>query len=213
MYFSDWLSPKNALIVNHESKNIVRDIASQYIFLDPSLRRRSWRLFSLAVTRYIQARRWVLNGLLEGNYFDDAFIVISEIDWMFHSFYNLFLSDTPPSFLKMPLKELDALIHDLLRIAEKKFSNIVIIADHGFHVYKELVFINEILRRFGWARGITLRFVSKKAKVIIDSGLKKHDIEKFDRELRKEDNMLNPGTTADLVTSSLMVALLRGVKP
>lgn len=165
VYFSDWLSPKNALIVNHESKNIVRDIASQYIFLDPSLRRRSWRLFSLAVSRYIRARRWVLNGLLEGNYFDDAFIVISEIDWMFHSFYNLFLLDTLPSFLKMPLKELDALIHDLLRIAEKKFSNIVIIADHGFHVYKELVFINEILRRFGLARGITLRFVSKKAKV------------------------------------------------
>ncbi len=55
--------------------------------------------------------------------------------------------------------------------------------------------------------------ISKKAKVILDSGLKKHDIEKFDRELRKGGNKLNPGTTADLVTSSLMIALLKDAKP
>jgi len=55
--------------------------------------------------------------------------------------------------------------------------------------------------------------VSKKAKVILGSGLKKHDIEKFDRELRKGGNKLNPGTTADLVTSSLMIALLKDAKP
>jgi len=41
----------------------------------------------------------------------------------------------------------------------------------------------------------------------------KHVIKKMDRELRTSKNSLNPGTTADLTASSLMVATLCGLRP
>lgn len=58
--------------------------------------------------------------------------------------------------------------------------------------------------------------VSQKAKVILEEGgmlseIGKDAIRKFNIELTK-DNRLNPGTTADLTASSIMVALLQGLK-
>lgn len=60
--------------------------------------------------------------------------------------------------------------------------------------------------------------ISKKAKKILEvggtltsKGIK--ETEKLDLELRTPDNRLNPGTTADLTASSIMVSLLNGVKP
>ena len=35
-------------------------------------------------------------------------------------------------------------------------------------------------------------------------------IDEFDASLRSEDNRLNPGTTADIVASSLFIALFEG---
>ncbi|MEM2914885.1 MAG: triphosphoribosyl-dephospho-CoA synthase, partial [Candidatus Bathyarchaeia archaeon] len=57
----------------------------------------------------------------------------------------------------------------------------------------------------------TAEKVSEKAKIILEKGgmltrKGKEALEKFDLELRTEDNRLNPGTTADLTASSIMVA-------
>ncbi len=54
----------------------------------------------------------------------------------------------------------------------------------------------------------TSKMVSEMAKNILYNGFKKEDIEEFDKFLSKEGNKLNPGTTADLVASSLMIFLL-----
>ena len=49
--------------------------------------------------------------------------------------------------------------------------------------------------------------VSKDAKAVLEGNL---DITDFDAGLRSEDNRLNPGTTADIVASSIFIALLKG---
>lgn len=49
--------------------------------------------------------------------------------------------------------------------------------------------------------------VSEDAKKVLEG---KMDIHDFDASLRSPDNRLNPGATADLVASSLMIALLKG---
>ena len=60
--------------------------------------------------------------------------------------------------------------------------------------------------------------VSKKARSVLREGdiLSKSGgraLRKFDKELRTSNNNLNPGTTADLTASSIMVALLQGLRP
>ncbi|MFQ5815043.1 MAG: triphosphoribosyl-dephospho-CoA synthase [Candidatus Hydrothermarchaeaceae archaeon] len=57
------------------------------------------------------------------------------------------------------------------------------------------------------ARGIT-----RDAQSILEEGLEGERIRAFDEKLRSRWNRLNPGTTADLVASSLNVALLNGLK-
>ncbi|MEE8402379.1 MAG: triphosphoribosyl-dephospho-CoA synthase [Candidatus Hydrothermarchaeaceae archaeon] len=52
--------------------------------------------------------------------------------------------------------------------------------------------------------------VSENARAVLDGSM---NVAEFDSMLRSKDNRLNPGTTADLVASSLMIALLRGVRP
>ncbi len=60
--------------------------------------------------------------------------------------------------------------------------------------------------------GIELaREISAEAKRILDGGLEQSRVAAFDERLRSRGNRLNPGTTADLVASSLAVALLNGV--
>jgi triphosphoribosyl-dephospho-CoA synthase len=53
----------------------------------------------------------------------------------------------------------------------------------------------------------TAEKVSEDAKKVLDG---KMNINDFDSSLRSEDNRLNPGATADLVASSLFIALLKG---
>jgi len=60
--------------------------------------------------------------------------------------------------------------------------------------------------------------ISKKSRQILELGgltTKKgaEALWEFDKMLRKRNNELNPGTTADLTASSLMVAILNGFKP
>lgn len=59
------------------------------------------------------------------------------------------------------------------------------------------------------------RRVSRRAAGILRAGLPGEELMEFDRELRGrgEGNALNPGATADLTASSLMVCLLKGAKP
>jgi triphosphoribosyl-dephospho-CoA synthase len=52
--------------------------------------------------------------------------------------------------------------------------------------------------------------VSKKARRVLNGDI---SLEEFDKFLRSKGNKLNPGTTADLITSSLMIALSKGIKP
>ncbi|RMF90049.1 MAG: ATP--dephospho-CoA triphosphoribosyl transferase CitG [Methanobacteriota archaeon] len=53
--------------------------------------------------------------------------------------------------------------------------------------------------------------ISEEARAILEKGLLPGDVARFDRRLRKDGNRFNPGTTADLTASSLMVALLEGL--
>jgi triphosphoribosyl-dephospho-CoA synthase len=58
--------------------------------------------------------------------------------------------------------------------------------------------------------------ISEKTRVIVEKGgmltsAGRALVTKFDRELRKKD--INPGTTADLTASSLMLAILDGLRP
>lgn len=64
----------------------------------------------------------------------------------------------------------------------------------------------------------TARKVSETAKQVLELGGLTTErgtklLWKFDKELRKEGNKLNPGTTADLTASSLMVTIFNGFKP
>lgn len=56
----------------------------------------------------------------------------------------------------------------------------------------------------------TAKGVTKDAKAVL---LGKMDIDDFDASLRSDDNRLNPGTTADIVASTLFIALMRGDIP
>ena len=55
--------------------------------------------------------------------------------------------------------------------------------------------------------------VLHEAGTVLKAGLAEEVLENFDKKLRKKDNRLNPGTTADLIASSLMIALLNGLRP
>ncbi len=62
------------------------------------------------------------------------------------------------------------------------------------------------------------RKISEKAKQILELGGLTTErgtklLWEFDKELRKEGNKLNPGTTADLTASSLMITIFNGFKP
>lgn len=72
-----------------------------------------------------------------------------------------------------------------------------------------------IARKTSWERA---KEVSTKANHILELGgletpLGQEGLEKFDRELRLEGNLLNPGTTADLIAAALALCILSGYRP
>jgi len=54
--------------------------------------------------------------------------------------------------------------------------------------------------------------ISSWAREILESDLHKSEVRKLDSYLRKEGNLYNPGATADLVASSLFVAIMGGLR-
>lgn len=78
---------------------------------------------------------------------------------------------------------------------------------HGYLVILSEVPDSLIARK----KGINAaREVSERAQKVLEGKL---DIREFDESLRDKENSLNPGTTADLIASSTMIALLRGLRP
>jgi len=62
------------------------------------------------------------------------------------------------------------------------------------------------------------REVSSWAKKVVERGgietaAGKRALDKFDEELRKQSNLLNPGTTADIIAAALAVKVLLGYRP
>ncbi len=55
--------------------------------------------------------------------------------------------------------------------------------------------------------------VSRQAARVLEAGAPEQALEAMDKYLRRKGNLLNPGTTADLVAASLFLALLTGIKP
>ena len=59
--------------------------------------------------------------------------------------------------------------------------------------------------------------VSWKAKEILQSGIAtekgKEQLDEFDKELRRSSNLLNPGTTADIIATALALCVLGGYRP
>jgi triphosphoribosyl-dephospho-CoA synthase len=59
--------------------------------------------------------------------------------------------------------------------------------------------------------------VSRLAKEILRSGFEtqssKARLEEFDAELRRSSNLMNPGTTADMIAAALALSLLSGYRP
>ena len=59
----------------------------------------------------------------------------------------------------------------------------------------------------------TAEKVTEMARRLLETGLPPDEMAAFDEMLRDDGNALNPGTTADLTASSLMVCLLKGARP
>lgn len=64
----------------------------------------------------------------------------------------------------------------------------------------------------------TAQEISLMARNILNAGgiettLGKKEIEKFNTKLRKADNLLNPGTTADIISAALALCVLGGYRP
>ncbi|MFQ6105771.1 MAG: triphosphoribosyl-dephospho-CoA synthase, partial [Candidatus Hydrothermarchaeaceae archaeon] len=55
--------------------------------------------------------------------------------------------------------------------------------------------------------------VSEEARSILETGFDRERLASFDKKLRDKNNALNPGATADLTASSLMIAVLNGLRP
>lgn len=55
--------------------------------------------------------------------------------------------------------------------------------------------------------------VSRRAGEVLKEGMTEEALQALDSYLRRRGNLLNPGTTADLVAASLFVALVGGIKP
>ncbi|MEM3755232.1 MAG: triphosphoribosyl-dephospho-CoA synthase [Candidatus Bathyarchaeia archaeon] len=105
-----------------------------------------------------------------------------------------------PTLMKLYLDKHDinyAIVHTFLEILAKNPDSLIA-RKMGYSIAKE---------------------VSEKAKEVLSLGgmLTKEGFEclnKLDKELRiNGENSLNPGTTADLVASSLMVAIMNGLRP
>ncbi|MEM2222771.1 MAG: alkaline phosphatase family protein [Candidatus Korarchaeota archaeon] len=163
----DWLAGNGKVLIKHEKRNLIEDIVKRRVYLNPLLRSvLGWRKFAEILEKELKIRKWVLEGLLEFHFLENYFIVLSDLDWIMHSFYHVITGKNEvPNFIKKVLDEFDSLVDSLIGRAIRRNLDIIIASDHGFKTYSKVVFVNTILRKLGLARGFTIRRVSEKAPV------------------------------------------------
>jgi len=163
---SDWLSPTRRVVLRiKNNKNIIRDVVKEYRFTDLTLKTRDRkRFFGEILRRDIKRRKWTLEGLLELDFIDSYFIVLSELDWIFHSYYDAIIQGHIPRHVRASLSALSDTVDSIIRIARKRGMDIFIVSDHGFRVYNKMICVNDLLRKMGYAQGISIRRVSKASK-------------------------------------------------
>lgn len=162
----DWLTGSRKAVIKHEKKNLIEDVVGKIVLLTPLLRNAlGWRRFAEIMKKELRLRRWILEGLLEFEFLENYFIVLSDLDWIMHSFYHTISRGRIPDFLRGTLEEIDRLIESIIRRAMKRNMDIIIVSDHGFKTYNKVVFVNTILNRLGLASGFTIRRVSDKMPV------------------------------------------------
>ena len=158
----DWLAPSKKIFIRRVGRfrNIIADITSDYIF--PRISRyRKIITYSESIVSGIEARRWVVEGLMELEFIDHYFIVLSELDWIFHRYYDRVINGSIPRRLFDILKAFDGMISGLIRRSIKRNMNIFVVSDHGFHTYDKIICVNDLLKKLGYASGISVRRVSE----------------------------------------------------
>jgi len=158
---ADWLSPHRNYVIRFRKRKKISDILSEYSFIDPKLKRHlDDRNVCEGVGLKIDRNSWVIESLLEMEEFENYFIVISELDWIFHRYYHLIRIGKQPSHITRLIAKIDRQISRIIDKALKRGLQVFVISDHGFSVYRRIVFVNEILRRMGFARGVSIRLLS-----------------------------------------------------
>jgi|GEM_PF-5994150 len=161
----DWLAGNGRIVVRHEKKNIIYDIVKESRPISPALKSvLGWQKFADILEHELEIRRWVIEGLLELGYLENYFIVISDLDWLMHSFYHVIVKGNIPKYVEKVLRKISSLIDSIIKRACKRNMDIIIISDHGFKVYNKIVFVNTILKKLGLARGFTIRRVASRRK-------------------------------------------------
>jgi len=163
---SDWLAPRRICRIKlPKATNIIRDIVDGYTSADPhgdSSPRRRGSLRRLMGD--LKKKLWIIEGLMELEYIEDYFIVVSELDWIFHRYYGRVVRGEVPRYVRRILRLLDKMVSRVIRKALRRGMDIFVVSDHGFRTYSKIVCINEILRKLGYAKGVTLRYITKKGQ-------------------------------------------------
>ncbi|MEX0568848.1 MAG: alkaline phosphatase family protein, partial [Candidatus Njordarchaeota archaeon] len=142
------------------------------------------------------------------NAIENFFIVISELDWIFHNYYHRIVRKRINKNLREILSCLDKGISKIIKKADRRDLDIIIVSDHGFRVYKKLVSVGDILRRYHISRGVSLKFISskKRKKSILrtitkqKTSLKTIFLKKFwELAISSKITMINPKKVYDII--------------
>lgn len=173
---SDWLSPIKRISINlKEHKNIIRDIVNEYVFPDAKFKKHIMHREKIhRALSELEKRFWTIEGLLEIDAIENFFVVISELDWIFHTYYHRIIQGNISKNIRKILILLDKKISKILKLANKRNLDIIIVSDHGFKTYRKLVSVGDILRKYRLARGISIRIVSGKRRKKMLKTITKH---------------------------------------
>ncbi len=153
---SDWASP--SIKVNHPehhylaeafSKNLIAKEFTDLEKLRKALLERTASIVS-AVKKAVEKHSPAL-----------LFIVLSELDWIMHQ-DPAFISGENISFYKEILREIDGLITYL---HDKLDMKIMIVSDHGFKIYKKLLYLGTVLSKAN-IRMASISYGARKSKDI-----------------------------------------------
>ncbi len=101
--------------------------------------------------RKIEATRFECAQKLFGKDWDFFFVLFSGADWIQHEFYDKLISDSLPDDHPAVgyYRDLDKYIDWFIREIDAQ-TNVIIMSDHGFGLYKGIFYINEWLRKEGY---------------------------------------------------------------